>query len=227
MPSSGVPAPIVAYSQIQDLELWTLCQRGSAGRRASPTTSPTTRTTSTTACAPICSRSTILPSVPLVGDILREIDAEHPGLEPARRVHETRAARHHAHDRGCDRRKRAARARAQAALVGDVREAPAAVVAFSPAMEKADRDIKGFLYPRMYRHRRVMRVMDDAESVVRDSVRALHGTPRRPAGGMARGLRTSRRAARARRIADYIAGMTDRYALTEHARCFKDTPDLR
>ena len=35
-------------------------------------------------------------------------------------------------------------------------------------MEKADRDIKGFLYPRMYHHDRVMRVMADADRVVRD-----------------------------------------------------------
>ena len=46
-------------------------------------------------------------------------------------------------------------------------------------MQKADADIKGFLYPRMYRHERVMRVMDDAERVVRDLFAHLRGD-RRP-----------------------------------------------
>ena len=44
-------------------------------------------------------------------------------------------------------------------------------------MEKADRDIKGFLYPRMYRHERVMRVMADAERVVRDLFAHYGGKP--------------------------------------------------
>ena len=42
---------------------------------------------------------------------------------------------------------------------------------FSPAMPKADADIKGFLYPRMYRHARVMRIMGEAEGVLRDLTR--------------------------------------------------------
>ncbi len=52
----GVPAAILAYSQIQDLELWSFAARRRRWPR-SPTTSPMTPTTSTTACAPSCSRS--------------------------------------------------------------------------------------------------------------------------------------------------------------------------
>ena len=60
-PSAACRAAILAYTQIQDLELWSYAERRGAGRRASPTTSPTTPTTSTTACAPTCSRSTTSP----------------------------------------------------------------------------------------------------------------------------------------------------------------------
>ena len=59
----------------------------------------------------------------------------------------------------------------------DVREAPRPTVGFSPVMDKADRGIKGFLYPRMYRHDRVMRVMADAENVVRDLFGHYRATP--------------------------------------------------
>ena len=68
----------------------------------------------------------------------------------------------------------------------------APVVAFSPAMAAADKAIKGFLYPRMYRHARVMRVMGDAERVVRDLFAHLMRDARRPAGGV--GRRASSRA---------------------------------
>ena len=107
----------------------------------------------------------------------------------------------------------------------DVRHATAPVGAFSAAMAEADRAIKGFLYPRMYRHPRVMRIMGDAERVVCDLFARYAQSPRtfrrngRRAG--------TDEAARLRRIADFIAGMTDRYALVEHARLFASTPELR
>jgi dGTPase len=109
----------------------------------------------------------------------------------------------------------------------DVRDAPRPVVGFSPAMEKADRDIKGFLYSRMYRHDRVMRVMADAERVVRDLFEQNVATPADLPSGWNEGIRVTDAPARARRIGDYIAGMTDRYALIEHAKYFKETPELR
>ena len=80
----------------------------------------------------------------------------------------------------------------------------------------------------MYRHARIMRIMDEAEEVVRDLFAHYARQPGRPAGGMARRARSGRRHRRARvRIADFIAGMTDRYAMVEHARLFGTTPELR
>jgi dGTPase len=93
-------------------------------------------------------------------------------------------------------------------------------------MEQADKGIKGFLYPRMYRHPRVMRIMDEAESVVRDLFGHFVACDDLPAGWNEKSSGNDE-ASRIRRIADYIAGMTDRYALIEHARYFKNTPELR
>ena len=88
-------------------------------------------------------------------------------------------------------------------------------------MAAADRAIKGFLFPRMYRHARIVRIMADAERVVSDLferyIRCPGDLPPRD-GAAGEG---------ARAIADFIAGMTDRYALSEHARLFDSTPELR
>ena len=108
-----------------------------------------------------------------------------------------------------------------------VRHAARPMVAFSPAMEKADADIKGFLRPRMYRHARVMRVMDEAQGVVRDLFAYYMVSPADLPAEWAEGFGLAGESTRARRIADYIAGMTDRYALSEHAKYFATTPELR
>jgi dGTPase len=109
----------------------------------------------------------------------------------------------------------------------DVRRAPAAVVAFSPATAEAERLIKGFLETRMYRHARIQRVMNEAAGVVRDLFARYSARPDDLPAEWKEGLAGTDKAAGARRIADFIAGMTDRYALAEHARLFDSTPELR
>jgi dGTPase len=113
------------------------------------------------------------------------------------------------------------------ASADDVRAADGAVAAFSPAMAEVDRAIKGFLEPHMYRHKRVSRVMAEAEGVVRDLFARYSSHPGDMPAEWAEGLTDGDEAARARRIADFIAGMTDRFALVEHARLFDSTPELR
>jgi dGTPase len=110
------------------------------------------------------------------------------------------------------------------ASADDVRRAGAPVVGFSPAMAAADRDIKAFLTERVYRHRRVMSVMERAEGVVdrlfrrySEDAAALPAEWRMPAADDERRTRT---------IADFLAGMTDRYALAEFARLFGGKADL-
>ena len=107
-----------------------------------------------------------------------------------------------------------------------MRNAGAPVVGFSPAMAQADRAIKGFLYPRLYRHARIMRIMGEAERWCASCSRITwSGRPTcRRNGGRAR---RTMPAGRALRVADFIAGMTDRYAMVEHARLFGSTPELR
>ena len=222
----GVPAAILGYCQIQDLELWSQPSAEAQVAALSDDIAYDAHDIDDGLRADLFALDDIV-AVPILGDIVREIDAQCSGLEPGRRVHEvvrrliTRMIEDVIAETG---RRMAARKPGAAA---DIRHAARPVVAFSQAMAKADADIKGFLYPRMYRHARVMRVMDDAEGVVRDLFIHLAKAPADLPAEWAQGIGGADASAHARRIADYIAGMTDRYAQIEHARYFKATPELR
>jgi dGTPase len=222
----GLPAPIVAYSKIQDLELWTYASAEAQVAALSDDIAYDAHDIDDGLRADLFTLEDIA-AVPLVGTILGTIDAQYPGIDQARRVHElirgliTRMIEDVIAETG----RRVAMLKPRSAA--EVREAPRPIVGFSPAMDKADREIKGFLYPRMYRHDRVVRVMEDAERVVRDLFSQYVATPTDLPPGWNDEVRVTDVPARARRIADYIAGMTDRYALIEHARYFKTTPELR
>jgi dGTPase len=79
----------------------------------------------------------------------------------------------------------------------------------------------------MYRHPRVMKVMDQAADVVRDLFARYSARPQDMPAEWGEHLGGCDEAARVRHISDFIAGMTDRYALAEHARLFDSTPELR
>jgi dGTPase len=110
----------------------------------------------------------------------------------------------------------------------DVRNHDAALIAFPSEMMEAEAGIKAFLKLRMYRHERVMRVMRDAEQLLFDLFARYQSDPAAlPAEWLPSEGHHETEADRARRIGNFIAGMTDRFALTEHQRLFDSTPDLR
>jgi dGTPase len=115
----------------------------------------------------------------------------------------------------------------QPASPDDIRRAPRATVAFSAAMAEDISRLKDFLFRRVYRHERVTRVMAGAERIVRDLFERYLAEPAAmPEAWRAASVDLSERR-RARLIADFVAGMTDRYAIAEHRRLFDATPDLR
>jgi dGTPase len=109
----------------------------------------------------------------------------------------------------------------------DIRAAQRATVGFSDAMAEDIARLKAFLFERVYRHARVMRVMTGAGEIVSDLFARYLARPQAMQEAWhkaAAGLDEHRRA---RLIADFVAGMTDRYAIAEHRRLFDATPDLR
>jgi len=107
----------------------------------------------------------------------------------------------------------------------DVRRHAGPLVAFPADVAEHEATIKRFLWQRMYRHERVMRVMRDAERIVADLFGRYQADPASLPAGWLEGCDSE--GDRARRIGHFIAGMTDRFALTEHHRLFDSTPDLR
>jgi dGTPase len=168
-----------------------------------------------------------LAALPVVDDILREIGAAHPRLDPTRRAHELirRLITRMIEDVVAQSRRGVVELEPES--VEDIRAAGQPLVGFSASMGQADRAIKGFLYPRLYRHARMARIMGEAENVVRRLFHRFIEAPNDLPPEWIAGRDLSDRAGVAVQIADYIAGMTDRYAMTEHTRLFGSTPELR
>ena len=118
---------------------------------------------------------------------------------------------------------------ARPASVEDVRNLGDVLVTFPAEVAQSEAEIKAFLKLRMYRHPRVMRVMGEAEQVLFDLFARYQQSPGDlPAEWLSRdGGGHEAETERARRIGNFIAGMTDRFAITEHQRLFDSTPDLR
>jgi len=168
-----------------------------------------------------------LAEVPPIRDILTEIGRQTPNLDGGRLVHELarRLLTRMIEDVIAETRRRLQALAPRS--VDDVRNAVEGAAGFSDGMAEAERAIKGFLYPRMYRHPRIMRIMGDAEGVVCDLFARYADRPQDIPAEWAQNVGADEAETRLRRIADFIAGMTDRYALIEHARLYPSTPELR
>jgi dGTPase len=111
--------------------------------------------------------------------------------------------------------------------VDEVRHHGEVLIAFPARVAREEADIKAFLKLRMYRHVRVMRVMGEAEQILFDLFARYLSTPGDLPAEWLPPDGVDNETERARRIGNFIAGMTDRFAITEHQRLFDLTPDLR
>jgi dGTPase len=111
--------------------------------------------------------------------------------------------------------------------VAEVRLCGRTLIAFSPEVAEAEAGIKAFLKKHMYRHEWVMRIMGDAERIVADLFARYQQDVSELPAEWRDGVEREPEGSRARRIGNFIAGMTDRFALTEHQRLFDLTPELR
>ncbi|MEZ5531683.1 MAG: deoxyguanosinetriphosphate triphosphohydrolase [Steroidobacteraceae bacterium] len=116
-------------------------------------------------------------------------------------------------------------ARAGVASIDDVRAAGGGpLIALGAALQAEHLALKRFLGEHVYRHYRVLRMTTKAQRLVKELFEALFDDPRLLPDEYADNARAAEaeqgKAGRARAVADYIAGMTDRYALLEHRRLF-------
>ena len=160
-------------------------------------------------------------AVPLIGPIVTGVRADHPSIDD--RLTRLEAVRRMigvmVDDVMAETRLRAGDARVASAA--DVRALGSALVAFSPDMSEDLARLRAFLYERMYRHWRVNRTRSQARRLLAEMFDLFINEPEvLPAEWFAR-QRGCDIGGRARVICDYIAGMTDRYAIEEHRRLFQ------
>jgi dGTPase len=222
----GVPATILDYDKLQDLQLWSFAGVEAQIAAFADDIAYDAHDLDDGLRAALF-RIDDIAAVALPGRIIGGIRASYPDLDEHRLIHELirQLIGLLIDDVVAETGRRLARLGPRSA--DDVRNAAAPVAGFSADVGEADRAIKAFLKPHMYRHPRVMRVMDEAAGVVRDLFARYSTHPGDLPEEWQQGLAGLDDPARARRIADFIAGMTDRYALAEHSRLFDSTPELR
>jgi dGTPase len=150
--------------------------------------------------------------------------ALHPDMSPKQERHETIRRIINALVGDLVDASRARLVAAHPADIDEVRDQQAPLVGYSAEVQEDNRDLKRFLRDNLYMHHQVYRVMTKARGVIRALFAALFADPRlMPPEFHAESQRSEHSggpSGRARAVADYIAGMTDRYAIDEHERLF-------
>lgn len=160
-----------------------------------------------------------LKELPLVGPVLADIKKEFPELTGKRQRHEmnrrlisllVRDVLQETRDRLADKKPQ---------TVDDIRSAGITFVQFSSKLMPDERVIRKFLYDQLYRNFKVNRVRLKTSRIVRDLYNVfMERSDTLPAHWQARIPANASEKQRARVVADYIAGMTDRFAIETHAR---------
>ncbi len=161
-----------------------------------------------------------LMAVPVVETCLDDVDKQYPGVERSRVIHETvrRLIGAMVEDVVTESRQRIDRANVCSA--DEVRSLDGPLIGFSTTMQAHDRELKSFLFDNMYRHYKVNRMMSKAKRLVTELFRLYMAEPGVLPAEYCNLVSQGDEAVSAAVICDFIAGMTDRFAIEEHRRLF-------
>lgn len=168
-----------------------------------------------------------LVGVPLVGPIAREVLDLWPGLDRRRQMHEVQRR---LITRTIESVIAESAGRISAIAPGSadaVRQAGQTLIGFPAEMAAGEAELKRFLFARVYRDVRIMAPVKQSEAVVERLFDAYVVGGDMPGRWGAAYRRASTDAERARIVCDFVAGMTDPFALDEHARLFDERPEFR
>ncbi|MGO8071551.1 deoxyguanosinetriphosphate triphosphohydrolase [Rhizobium leguminosarum] len=170
----------------------------------------------------------MLEEIPFLAGLMAEVRARYPHLEPSRFTHEImrRQITRMVEDVIGVAQQRLSLLRPENAA--DIRAADRVIATFSEGMAETDRQIKAMLFKRIYRNPDIMRIRAGAAQIVTGLFAAYMANPKEMQSHYwvdhIAGLSD---APKARHVGDYLAGMTDTYAISAHRRLFDHTPDLR
>lgn len=156
-----------------------------------------------------------LQEVPLVAEHLQQVRGQYPDLPERRVVHETVRRMINTLVSDVIQCSIGNIEKYRIQTLDEVRNSPP-ILAFSPEMFEQQRALKNFLRVHLYRHYKVLRMSSKAQRIISD----LFGVFMDDARLLPPQFQAHAEADRARAVADYIAGMTDRYAIREHRRIF-------
>lgn len=168
-----------------------------------------------------------LADAPLFGPLLAEVRSRYPGLDSRRTTHETIRRMIGMLVRDVVQTSRARLDETAPADIEAVRESAEPLILMSEEVFRAHTGLKQFLRERVYQHYKVLRMTTKARRVLKELFGALMSDTRllpdehRDAAADAEAIEGD--SGRARTVADYVAGMTDRYAIHEHRRLFDPT----
>ncbi|MFW8604252.1 deoxyguanosinetriphosphate triphosphohydrolase [Rhizobium leguminosarum] len=170
----------------------------------------------------------MLEEIPFLAALMAEVRERYPHLEASRFTHEImrRQITRMVEDVIGVAQQRLSLLRPESAA--DIRGAGQVIASFSEGMAETDRQIKAMLFKRIYRNPDIMRIRAGAAQIVTDLFAAYMANPKEMQSHYwvdhIAGLSD---APKARHVGDYLAGMTDTYAISAHRRLFDHTPDLR
>jgi len=158
--------------------------------------------------------------VPLVGPLVRQVEARWPEIEPNRKAHEVQRRLITAAIEDVIATSMAAIEHASPKNVWDVRNAGQTLILFSEAFGEAVRGLKAYLFEKVYRSEQVMGPVRQSERLVGELFDAYMGGAPMPGRWAEAYRRSEGDIGRARVVCDFVAGMTDPYAEEQHAALF-------
>ena len=223
---SGLPQVIIEYAEVHDLKLATFASAEAQVAAISDDIAYNAHDIDDGLRAKLFDIID-LGDIPLVGEALSNVLKLYPGLERSRIIHETvrRVISGMVTDVVAQTKKNCADAGVKSS--NEVRSQKRAMVQFGVQMAENNRVLQAFLSLRMYRHERVLEIMERAQRVIRD----LFGAYMNDASLLPEDWRDDNslgdKTHYARQVCDFLSGMTDRFALDQHKRLFDLDPLFR
>jgi dGTPase len=218
---SDVPLAITNYNQIHDLWLWSHASLEAQAAAIADDIAYNTHDIDDGLRSGLLTLE-MLEDVPFLAGLMKEVRTRYPHIDDSRLTHEVtrRQITKMVEDVIATAQSRLKNLQPQSA--DDARLVGQTIVGFSDEMKLIDKQLKTFLFAKLYRHPSVMVKREEVAKVIEKLFATFMNEPELMTGARwVDGLELLTEGARARHVGDYLAGMTDTYALDIHKRLIR------